>query len=106
MSEVISFRLDPKNPREAQAMAVLQNRQEKGYRTRDILTWALLQQDELEYLHELMYGFGEQLQKLSLKLDRLSSNEFDKSSFLGATSDLSDDFKTAIRKKVKQGLKV
>ena len=42
MSEVISFRLDRDNPREAQALAVLTKGQEAGYSLRHILTEALL----------------------------------------------------------------
>jgi hypothetical protein len=42
MSEVISFRLDRDNPREAQALAVLRRGQEAGYSVRHILTEALL----------------------------------------------------------------
>ena len=42
MSQVISFRLDPDNPREGRALAVLGERQEQGYRVRHILTEALL----------------------------------------------------------------
>jgi hypothetical protein len=42
MSEVISFRLDRENPREAQALAVLAKGQEAGYSLRHILTEALL----------------------------------------------------------------
>ena len=54
MSQVISFRLDPDNPREGRALAVLGERQEQGYRVRNILTEALLglaeggQQSEME----------------------------------------------------------
>ncbi len=42
MSEVISFRLDRNNPREAQALDVLKKGQEAGYSLRHILTEALL----------------------------------------------------------------
>jgi hypothetical protein len=42
MSEVISFRLDRNNPREAQALGVLKKGQEAGYSLRHVLTEALL----------------------------------------------------------------
>ena len=42
MSEVISFRLDRNNPREAQALTILLKGQEAGYSLRHILTEALL----------------------------------------------------------------
>jgi hypothetical protein len=42
MSEVISFRLDKDNPREAQARTVLKAWADKGYSVRHVLTEALL----------------------------------------------------------------
>ena len=42
MSRVIGFRLDSTNPREAEALTVLLNWQERGYSTRHILTEALI----------------------------------------------------------------
>jgi hypothetical protein len=54
MSQVISFRLDPNNPREGRALAVLAEWQEQGHRVRHTLTEALLglaeegQQSEME----------------------------------------------------------
>ncbi len=45
MSEVISFRLDPKNPREANALRLLQQRINQGYTYRQIITDALLNHD-------------------------------------------------------------
>ena len=45
MSEVISFRLDKTNPREAKALEVLNAWIEKGFGTRHILTTALLELD-------------------------------------------------------------
>jgi hypothetical protein len=45
MSQVIGFRLDQDNPREAQALALLEAWQKRGYSTRYIITEALLQLD-------------------------------------------------------------
>ena len=42
MSEVISFRLDKNNPRDAQAKAVLKAWVDKGYSVRHVLTEVLL----------------------------------------------------------------
>jgi hypothetical protein len=42
MSQVISFRLDQNNPREAWALSVLSGMQEQGYQVRHILTEALV----------------------------------------------------------------
>ena len=42
MSRVIGFRLDPANPREAAALTILLNWQERGFSTRHTLTEALI----------------------------------------------------------------
>jgi hypothetical protein len=65
MSEVISFRLDPKNPREAEALKVLTCRQEHGYSTRHILTEALLQLDQTGIERNLQGLMGEVLRTLN-----------------------------------------
>ena len=48
MSEVISFRLDKDNPREAIAWRVLQTRIAKGHNIRHIITEALIKLDQSE----------------------------------------------------------
>lgn len=42
MSEVISFRLDPRNPREAKALQVLEEMITKGYSVRFVISEALI----------------------------------------------------------------
>jgi hypothetical protein len=42
MSTVFSFRLDPKNPREARAMKVIRDRKQNGFSVREIIVEALL----------------------------------------------------------------
>lgn len=42
MSEVISFRLNPENPREAQALEILRTKQSEGFSSRRVLTDALI----------------------------------------------------------------
>jgi len=72
MSRVIGFRLDRENPREAQALAVLEARQEAGYSTRHILTEALLALDSeegapefpVEEILSALERVGEQLTRL------------------------------------------
>jgi hypothetical protein len=46
MSEVICFRLDSSNPREAQALMVLSAWQEAGFSRRHVLTEALIRLDK------------------------------------------------------------
>jgi hypothetical protein len=64
----------------------------------------LLQLDELDSIHEVMDGLGEQLQYLSRKLDRLSPQNAESSNTLKSSINLSDDFKSSIRNKAKSGL--
>ena len=45
MSKVISFRLNPDNPREAEALTVVQKRLTQGFSTRHTITEALLELD-------------------------------------------------------------
>ena len=42
MSEVISFRLNPENPREAQALEILRAKKSEGFSSRQVLTDALI----------------------------------------------------------------
>ena len=42
MSKVVSFRLDEDNLEEREALAILEQWQEKGYSTREVMTWALM----------------------------------------------------------------
>ena len=49
MSEVISFRMDKNNPREAHALDVLNTWIDKGFNTRFILTKALLELDHPDF---------------------------------------------------------
>lgn len=74
MSEVISFRLDPNNPREAQALAVLAHHQERGYSARQILTEALLKLDQAGKEHELQTQMADILMavhRVSDQIERL-----------------------------------
>ena len=42
MSKVISFRLNPDNPREAEALSVLEKWQNQGFSTRHTITEAII----------------------------------------------------------------
>lgn len=48
MSKVISFRLNPTNPREAKALNILQGRLSRGFSTRHTLTEAILNLDSTD----------------------------------------------------------
>jgi hypothetical protein len=74
MSKVISFRLDPNNPREAQALEFLRNKPADGFSSRRILTDALIgmktgvTQDTLFSLEDFHLAM-EQVSKLLARLD-------------------------------------
>ena len=70
MSEVISFRLDRENPREAQALAVLTKGQEAGYSLRHILTEALL---ALEAAAEEEQAVAQALTEVAGRLEHIQS---------------------------------
>lgn len=106
MSEVISFRLDPNNTREAQAFDILHAWQEKGYRTRDILTKALLQLNEVQSINAVMDDMAGQLQYLSRKLDGLSVQSAERTPAASTSGDLFEEFKVSLQNTAKPGLKV
>jgi hypothetical protein len=66
MSQVISFRLDPDNPREGRALEALRERQEQGYRVRHILAEALLRLVEVEQRSEVELQMTEVLATLNV----------------------------------------
>ena len=99
MSEVISFRLDKDNPREAQARAVLKTWADKGYSVRHVLTEALL---AYQSSHKDM-----DVHELSVKLDRISfilQQNGVPNPPIEKKVQLSRDFITSIKKAVKQGV--
>ena len=62
MSEVICFRLDRDNPREAQALQVLAAWQEAGFSRRHVLTEALLRLDgDIRTVIDQLEGIGSSL---------------------------------------------
>jgi hypothetical protein len=73
MSEVISFRLDDKNPREAQAREVLNAWVEMGYSVRSVLTESLLRLDreEMEIQSNRMDNIAETVDRLSSLIEKL-----------------------------------
>jgi hypothetical protein len=110
MSRVIGFRLDEHNQREAQALLVLTQWQEKGYSTRHILTEALIMlarsdEDEGEdsQLNEMMVVLNqvrEQLEHIhqsGLRPNRPSS---------GKTAALSEAFLGSVRQAARPGIQL
>ena len=99
MSEVISFRLDENNPREAQARAVLKAWADKGYSVRYVLTETLLAYQGLHKdidIHELYV-------KLDLISKMLQQNGAPSIS-LEKDVGLSDQFLASIKTAAKPGV--
>ncbi len=108
MSEVISFRLDPNNPREAEAMRVLTHCQEQGYSVRHILTEALLNfermeadsnaKGQLEQILMLMHQITDQLHHLQESGSKLSELP------RGPQAALSEAFVLSVKSAAKPGI--
>ena len=81
MSKVISFRLNPDNPREAQALEILRTKHSNGFSSRRVLTDALIGmmddkgQETLSYIEE----FSIALEQVSGLLKRLNGGNLDHS---------------------------
>jgi hypothetical protein len=75
MSQVISFRLNPENPRDAQALEILRTKQAEGFSSRRVLTDALIgmvarkEQDKLFSVEE----FSMALEQVSDLIEQIKS---------------------------------
>lgn len=106
MSEVISFRLDPKNPREAQALEILRTKQIEGFSSRRVLTDALIglgvrkEQNTLFSIEE----FNMALEQVSDLLEQIiGSNQSDDQSTVQIVA-LKDNFLNSVKVAAKPGL--
>ncbi len=111
MSEVISFRLDKANPREAQALEILIAWIEKGFSASFIFTNALLELDHPGSEAEMSQDapdLGEVLDQIGQVLEILKSIKADSPNeqFLEqGKSNLNEGFLTSIKQGVKPGIK-
>jgi hypothetical protein len=110
MSKVISFRLSRSNPREAQALDILNRKIKDGYSLRYVITEGLLALSNRTTANTENEGVLIQ-SKLQSILDLLKRGDLQKSeSFfkqnLEANTDLlTDQFMTSLKHEVKRGLK-
>ena len=107
MSRVISFRLNPINPREAQALKILQSKHSEGFSSRRVLTDALiglmvenekgssLFTDELNEALEHIAGLLEQFNNSNLEHEQPSYPQ---------VALLKDNFLSSIKNSMKPGL--
>ena len=111
MSEVVSFRLDAANPREAQAREVLRSWYAQGYSVRHILTEALLRLDEeSEQATELsLVDLNQTLGRVSQLLEQMQNGHY--TAVASATTEqsqevLSDAFVASVKNTARPGLKI
>jgi hypothetical protein len=107
MSKVISFRLSPENPRDAKALAILQDWQSQGFSTRHTLTEALLKLDAVnspvpndDALNDLSDQIKLLLENIEMGLPVLESVYR-----VSSKTELSDGFVSSIIKAAKLGLR-
>lgn len=112
MSEVISFRLDKINPREAKALEVLNAWIEKGFSTRHILTTALLELKHPGSNLEFSQGdrdWGSVLNQIGQLLEFVETVKANPTSRQEPTLDqvvLHESFLASIKLGVKPGIKL
>jgi len=107
MSKVISFRLNPDNPREAQALEILKTKQAEGFSSRQVLTDALIGmvaekgQSVLFYIDE----FNEALEQVSGLLERLNGgNHAQNQPTFSQGTPLNDNFLNSVKVAARPGV--
>jgi len=108
MSEVISFRLDNTNPREAQGLEVLNAWVEKGFSTRFILTTALLKSEH--YGSEMESDQGNRdlslvLEQIGQLIEIVKANPIAAQSISLEKPILHENFLASIKQGAKPGMK-
>ena len=111
MSEVISFRLNKNNPRETQALMILEAWCSKGYSVRYVITEALLKlndpnkeliaSDVLQGLNATLEHISNQLKQIGNGENLLKIGQADKAE----PSGLTDKFLSSIKKAAKPGIR-
>ena len=106
MSEVISFRLDPDNPREASAIFVMQTWKDKGFSIRQIMVEALLKL-ETNKSDESLSDLYRKMEEISVQLEGISNNNIIEKYDVRESSDegLSRQFMQSIKLSVLPGIR-
>jgi len=111
MSEVFSFRLNKDNSREARALKALKRWQEEGYKTRFIVTEALLLLDDSDKIELKVVVLAELNEKLSHLSRIFNQIEYKKTKGLltlnpaFTDTELSNSFLISIKETAKPGRK-
>jgi len=107
MSEVISFRLNPDNPQEAQALKILRSKQAEGFSSRRILTDALIGMVAKNEQDFPIDEFNTALEQVSGLLERLNGGNQDQSqSMRPHVSSLNDNFLNSVKITARPGVKL
>ncbi len=107
MSKIISFRLNPNNPREAGALSILQDWLAQGFSTRHTMTEALLKMD----IENSQKSDSESLSILSQQIHELldsikvGSSSVIHDDTLSSNEKLAHGFVSSIRKAARPGLR-
>lgn len=108
MSRVISFRLNPNNPREAEALSVLQKQLTEGFTIRQTITKAILMLDSVNLLPTENQAFNDLSKQIKELLENIE-NRASQDNPVESTSSkekLSNGFVTSILKTAKTGLRL
>lgn len=108
MSKVISFRLNPENPREAEALTILEDWLSQGFSTRHTLTEALLMLDSRKsQLLDIgaLTDLTNQIQEFLSRVEMASTQKI-RNDDISSKQELSDGFISSILKATKPGLKL
>ena len=109
MSEVISFRLNPDNPREAQALEILRTKHAEGFTSRRVLTDALIGMvvENRQVSPFPITEFNEALEQVSGFLEKLNSIDYDQGKLESPqVVGLNDNFLNSVRNSAKPGLEI
>jgi hypothetical protein len=108
MSNVFSFRLDEKNPREARAIAVLMRMQKQGFKPRYILVEALLSLESTQHNKgsvPRLDDISQQISRIQEQLANMGSGNITTEPAGQSQPDLQNTFLTSIRQAARPGLR-
>lgn len=109
MSTVFSFRLNPSNPREARAMEVIRNQQQRGFSIRDILVETLLTHHRDIQNDEQIDSVNDRLDELIGLVQSIKGNVLinkEEGSLQNSPLSLSEQFLGAMKMAAQQGLQI
>jgi len=109
MSKVISFRLDPDNPREAQALKILLAKQAEGFSSRRVLADALITLEDRTGMRQVLSldEFNEILERVARRLEKIGFENPDNAGFRSIDSPphtLNDHFLQSVKVAAKPGI--